>query len=425
MIVHAMYFSLLVSKGVSVLTCGLNTIGNMSEWLLIEELPPVIEPRNASEILNKLLKNYDKRLRPGHAERPVDIGINIAVLTISDIEEENMKFTVDMYMRQLWFDRRLAFGNGRTALVLQYEVLNKLWLPDTYFENSVKTSGQKETMAVLLYGNGSIFYTQRVTVIARTLMNFQAFPMDKQTFSLTASSYGRGNSQLRYRKIQVNMLNKAQEMADFVIMNQSATITSQKYISGCFDMVKISFIAKRRVGYYFIKVYFPGTLCTVVSWLAFWMDPENIGDRGTVGITSLLTQMFLVQSVNEHMPHVNYVKATDLFLIVSFVFSFITLLESITVYRAAKGGKMEMNASPQNEREDKTEVNQNSEASVTVADRKNSISMILDPTRAKGTSEIKEKKKKNADDFIDRISRVLFPTAYVAFLVCYFTTYMA
>ena len=28
----------------------------------------------------------------------------------------------------------------------------------------------------------------RVTVIARTLMNFQAFPMDKQTFSLTASS---------------------------------------------------------------------------------------------------------------------------------------------------------------------------------------------------------------------------------------------
>ena len=51
--------------------------------------------------------------------------------------------------------------------------------------------------------------------------------------------------------------------------------------------------------------------------------------------------------------------------------------------------------------------------------------MILDPTRAKGTSEIKEKKKKNADDFIDRISRVLFPTAYVAFLVCFFTTYMA
>ena len=38
-----------------------------SEWLSIEELPPVIEPRNASEILNKLLKNYDKRLRPGHA----------------------------------------------------------------------------------------------------------------------------------------------------------------------------------------------------------------------------------------------------------------------------------------------------------------------------------------------------------------------
>ena len=78
--------------------------------------------------------------------------------------------------------------------------------------------------------------------------------------------------------------------------------------------------------------------------------PRKHRGQGTVGITSLLTHMFLVQSVNEHMPHVNFVKATDLFLIVSFVFSSITLLESITVYRAAKEGKMEMNASPQNER---------------------------------------------------------------------------
>ena len=37
-----------------------------SERLTIEEMPPVLEPQNASAILKKLLSNYDKRLRPGH-----------------------------------------------------------------------------------------------------------------------------------------------------------------------------------------------------------------------------------------------------------------------------------------------------------------------------------------------------------------------
>ena len=49
-------------------------------------------------------------------------------------------------------------------------------------------------------------------------------------------------------------------------------------------------------------------------------------------------------------------------------------------------------------------MNQNKEARVTVTERKNSISMILDPIRAKNTAlEMKEKKTKNVDACIDTI----------------------
>ena len=109
-------------------------------------------------------------------------------------------------------------------------------------------------------------------------------------------------------------------------------------LSGCFDVLTVKFAANRRVGYYVIQIYFPCTLRTVVSWLAFWMDCSNVGDRGTVGITSLLAQLFLVGNINEAMPHVSYVKAADLFLIVSFAFTFFTLLESVIVYKAAASG---------------------------------------------------------------------------------------
>jgi len=62
------------------------------------------------------------------------------------------------------------------------------------------------------------------------------------------------------------------------------------------------------------------------------MDRSEIGDRGALGITTLLTEVFLLQYTNDSMPRVSYVKAADLFLIVSFAFTFMALLESVIVY---------------------------------------------------------------------------------------------
>ena len=52
------------------------------------------------------------------------------------------------------------------------------------------------------------------------------------------------------------------------------------FFSGCFDVLTVQFAANRRVGYYVIRICFPSTLCTVLSWMAFWMDmySRNVGD---------------------------------------------------------------------------------------------------------------------------------------------------
>lgn len=120
---------------------------------------------------------------------------------------------------------------------------------------------------------------------------------------------------------------------------------------GCFDVLTIKFTAARRIGYYIIRIYLPCVLCTVVSWMAFWMDPAYIGDRSAIGITSLLTQIFLVGSINEAMPRVSYVNAADLFLIVSFSFTFLALVETAAVYRKAVSiGRIENGISSEEEK---------------------------------------------------------------------------
>ena len=94
----------------------------------------------------------------------------------------------------------------------------------------------------------------------------------------------------------------------------------------------VTFLFNRRIGYYLIQVYFPSIFVVVLSWIVFWMDKEDIGDRLSLGITAILTIMFLLGSLNCNLPKVSYPKALDWYLLVSFSFVFLTLIECTIVF---------------------------------------------------------------------------------------------
>lgn len=293
-------------------------------------LPPLNEPPNATAILDGMFINYDKRLRPMYGEAPVQIYVSLGFLSISHVVEENMEFKGDIYMRQFWKDPRLAYGDKNWTLTLQGDILKMLWFPDTYVENSKKTTIHEDTKTVIVFGDGNVFYSVRVTVNAMTLMDFRKYPMDVQLFFFRILSYGFDNTQIRYKWIGTSLY--SEDMAEFYVINQTLSTDKVKYMIGWFEYLDISFFVRRRFGHYVIRIFFPCILCTVVSWLPFWMDQCEIGDRGALGITTLLTEVFLLQYTNDAMPRVSYMKAADLFLIVSFAFTFMALIESVIVY---------------------------------------------------------------------------------------------
>ena len=57
-----------------------------------------------------------------------------------------------------------------------------------------------------------------------------------------------------------------------------------------------------------------------------------MGNRMALGITTILTIMFLLGSINGTMPKVSYPKALDWYLMVSFVFAFFSLIECLIVF---------------------------------------------------------------------------------------------
>ena len=99
-----------------------------------------------------------------------------------------------------------------------------------------------------------------------------------------------------------------------------------------FTTITVSYTFQRRLGYYVLQVYIPDILIVLLSWIAFWMNPESAGDRLTIGITTILTIMFLSVAVNASMPPVSYAKAVDWYLITSFGFIFLSVIESLAAY---------------------------------------------------------------------------------------------
>ena len=49
------------------------------------------------------------------------------------------------------------------------------------------------------------------------------------------------------------------------------------------------FHCRRRLGYFMFHTYIPTCLIVMMSWISFWIKPEAVPARVTLGVTSLLT----------------------------------------------------------------------------------------------------------------------------------------
>jgi len=63
-------------------------------------------------------------------------------------------------------------------------------------------------------------------------------------------------------------------------------------IAGNFTCLAVVFNLRRRLGYHLFHTYIPSGLIVVMSWISFWIKPEAIPARITLGVTSLLTLGF-------------------------------------------------------------------------------------------------------------------------------------
>ncbi|GFR15311.1 glycine receptor subunit alpha-3 [Trichonephila clavata] len=174
---------------------------------------------------------------------------------------------------------------------------------------------------------------------------------------------------------------------------------TQVYSTGNFTCLQVIFTLKRRLGYYLFHTYIPTCLIVIMSWVSFWIKPEAVPARVTLGVTSLLTLSTQHAKSQASLPPVSYIKAIDIFMSSCTFFVFLSLMEYALV----------------------NVVLEDEQATFRQMNNDNARIFNLQP-KLPGLTPVQKRRKKAIK--IDRTSRILFPLSFIILNISYWVYYV-
>ncbi|XP_057646533.1 gamma-aminobutyric acid receptor subunit rho-2 isoform X2 [Chionomys nivalis] len=259
---------------------------------LYKKNPDVTKTRPGK--LQPLLRvdDHDFTMRPAFGGPAIPVGVDVQVESLDSISEVDMDFTMTLYLRHYWKDERLAFSStSNKSMTFDGRLVKKIWVPDVFFVHSKRSfihDTTTDNIMLRVFPDGHVLYSMRITVTAMCNMDFSHFPLDSQTCSLELESCW-------YNRLYIN------------------------------------FTLHRHIFFFLLQTYFPATLMVMLSWVSFWIDHRAVPARVSLGIMTVLTMSTIITGVNASMPRVSYIRAVDIYLWVSFVFVFLSVLEYAAV----------------------------------------------------------------------------------------------
>ncbi|CAH1390017.1 unnamed protein product [Nezara viridula] len=288
---------------------------------------------NVTRVLNSLLSmSYDQRIRPGIGGPPTKVMCNMHIKSLGPVSENEETYSLDVYFRQTWFDRRLGFSfPGIEEFSMSWLFMEKIWKPDTFFLNgrgSELHSITSPNKFVRLREDGFLSSSIRLTISAECKMHLRKFPLDSQKCSLIIGSYAYTSEDLQYNWDEKGVtIEKGVEMAQYDVVNVSI-VSAKTTIRGRdpHSIIEVTFHFRRSIGYFMLQIYVPITLVVCSSWISFWLDPLDSDSRIDLVVTIVLTITTLALEGRADL-RVSYATALDWYIIICFAFVFAVMIE--------------------------------------------------------------------------------------------------
>nr|CDS32679.1 Cys loop ligand gated ion channel subunit [Hymenolepis microstoma] len=298
-------------------------------------------PELKQKLIEQLMRPYKRYERPTEGTlEPTRVYLSIKILAVTSVDVINMQYTADMILTQTWMDPRLKWNHlpeysGIANNILLTHKRNDIWLPDLFFRNGKEGFLYKMTVPnhkISVSPSGRIYFSQKITMRLACEMHLRNFPMDQQDCDMDIGSYGYTIDQLKFVWNGSNSFIFADDMLISEFNTPAFTVTEDctapgTTSTGTYSCLLGRFQLKRQIGSYLVGTYVPAFLIVIVSWLTFWVSPDAIPARVTLGLLTLISLLTKIASLNNTLPRVSYIKAIDIWLIACLIFVIASMLE--------------------------------------------------------------------------------------------------
>jgi len=102
--------------------------------------------------------------------------------------------------------------------------------------------------------------------------------------------------------------------------------------SGNYSILQARFKFRRRIQNFLLSFYIPSILTVMLSWVSFYITPNSAPARCALGIITVLAIGGFLTGQRNSFPIVSYVMGAGLYILVSYVFVAMALLEYAVVH---------------------------------------------------------------------------------------------
>lgn len=264
------------------------------------------------------------------AAEPVEVTVGVYINDITAIDLKSSTATVDMY---LWFRTRSKDVDPLETFEL------------------VNGRVEEKSSVVKKQYNGVYYASARIQARVKQHFNLAAFPLDRQRITLLIEDAQSDVNQLVYVPDSSN--SKIADSANLpgwtsgpldlgttqFEYESNLGDTSNNSVVSVYSRVQVALPMGRSGLGYFFKLFGMVFLSAAVSFLVFFIKPDDLDPRfglGIGGIFAVIASNYIVSSL---LPETHLISMGESLVILTLLMIFVTLVQSVVVLKYHEGGR--------------------------------------------------------------------------------------
>lgn len=276
-------------------------------------------------LLLSLLTSALPAAEPAAAPGPRKAELGVYILDITDIDEPGGKFTLHVLLGTYWQDPARAFAGPEYKVFREeaaVEEVNTGWRPMVEINRTTAPADLHHAL-LKIHPDGRVEFERQLTVQIATELDLRKLPFDTQALQIELESFqhlaGAVELVLPPENLRITTRISLPQWEPGRLTADVKPVFREVY-GETYSRATVTLEVKRHTQFYVWQMMVPLGIVLGMAFAVFFLPPNDLSDRMSVIIASLLTVVALSYSLHSGLPKISYLTVIDWFFVLAYAF---------------------------------------------------------------------------------------------------------